>query len=121
MPPAKRATSPTAKAAAAKAGATPKAATSANGRSAPKSAPFRIRIEHPQPAVDGGRYAVKRTPGEPVEATADILRDGHDVLRAAVLYRKAGQRKWQEVPMVHLDANVKGDRWGATFSVDEIG
>ena len=121
MPPAKRATSSAAKAAAAKAGAAPKATTSANGRSAPKAAPDRIRIEHPQPAVDGGRFAVKRTPGEPIVATADILRDGHDVLRAAVLYRKAGQRKWQEVPMEHLDAHVKGDRWGATFAVDEMG
>jgi starch synthase (maltosyl-transferring) len=104
----------------AKAPRTPKT-TSANGRSAPAKAPSRIRIEHPSPAVDGGRYAVKRTPGEPIEATADILRDGHDVLRAAVLYRKVGARKWLEAPMRHLDAQVKGDRWGATFAVGEMG
>jgi len=98
-----------------------KATTSADGRSAPKSAPDRFRIEHPAPAVDGGRFPVKRTPGEPIEASVDILRDGHDVLRAAVLFRRRGQRRWQEVPMRHLDPHVKGDRWGATFAVDEIG
>jgi starch synthase (maltosyl-transferring) len=120
MPPAKRTSTKAAAAkATAKAGAVPTA--SSNGRAAPRTAPPRIRIEAPWPAIDGGRFAVKRTPGEPVEATADIIRDGHDVLGAAVLYRKKGARKWNEAPMVHLDAHVKGDRWGATFTVDEIG
>ena len=47
----------------------------------------RILIEDVYPAVDGGRYPVKRVAGEPVEVWADIFRDGHAVLAADLLWR----------------------------------
>jgi starch synthase (maltosyl-transferring) len=67
--------------------------------------------------VDCGRYASKRTLGDRVEVTADIFKDGHDILRAVVRYRRAGTRKWLERPL-HLLGN---DRWAGEFEVDELG
>jgi starch synthase (maltosyl-transferring) len=44
----------------------------------------RVIVERLEPEIDGGRFPIKRTVGEPVEVTATIFADGHDVL-AAVL------------------------------------
>ncbi len=46
--------------------------------------PARIVIQLPLPAVDGGAYPVKRCVGDIVEVSADIFRDGHELLRAVV-------------------------------------
>ena len=54
-----------------------------------KQPPPRILIQFPPPAVDGGRYPVKRCVGDRVDVSADIFRDGHDLLRAVVRYRPA--------------------------------
>ena len=40
----------------------------------------RVIVERLQPEVDGGRFPVKRTVGEPLSITVDILADGHDLL-----------------------------------------
>src|SRR5688500_7873033 len=71
----------------------------------------RVIIERVEPEIDGGRFPIKRTVGEPVVVEADIFADGHDVL-AAVL--KVGN---QEYPMRPL-AN---DRWRGEFTINEIG
>ncbi len=84
--------------------------------------PSRLRIEAPEPTVDGGRFAVKRCVGDRVDVSADVLRDGHDVLRAVVRARPARPGEpWREHPMVHVDAHVRGDRWAGSFEVDEPG
>src|SRR4029077_293479 len=72
------------------------------GRSAP-----RIYIETVYPSVDGGRFAIKRIVGEPVDVWADIFRDGHALLAADLIWRKEGAQQWQRVAM-RLDSN---DRW----------
>ncbi len=59
----------------------------------------RFRIEDIFPCVDGGRYAVKRIAGEMVEIWADIFREGHDILGAAVLWRDQDADDWQREPM----------------------
>ncbi len=74
-------------------------------------------IEAVEPAVDGGRFAVKRIAGEPIEVTADIFRDGHDVIAAALLWRRDGDKEWQSVPMRFPD----NDRWRASFTPTELG
>src|SRR3954452_8636404 len=83
--------------------------------------PPRIRIEHPGPAVDGGRFPPKRCTGDEVTATARIFRDGHDLIRAAVLYRAPGEPEWREAPMAWIDPEVDGDTWAGAFAVDEPG
>ncbi len=67
----------------------------------------RIVIERAYPELDGGRYPIKRVVGDQLEIWADIFRDGHDVLGAAILYQPEGASRWQSAPM-HLFDN---DRW----------
>ncbi len=95
----------------------------------------RIVIENVTPRVDCGRYAAKASVGEKVEVTADIWKDGHELLRAAVLWRKlspeeltfgtmpaAPDRKrpdWRESAL--LTDPAFNDRWHATISPQEAG
>ena len=83
--------------------------------------PPRIQIGSPAPMIDCGRYPSKRTVGDAVAVSADIFADGHDVLRAVVRAQAAGSRKWVESPMERIDAQIAGDRWAGTFTVDRLG
>jgi starch synthase (maltosyl-transferring) len=67
----------------------------------------RILIEAVYPELDGGRFPVKRVAGDRLAVWADILRDGHDVLAAALLLRREGEAVWQATPMRLFD----NDRW----------
>ena len=89
--------------------------------SGPVTAPDRIVIQHPQPALDGGRYAVKRCVGDNVAVSVDIFRDGHDKLAAVVRYRRLASETWREAPLVPIDAHHDGVRWAGEFSVDAVG
>lgn len=71
----------------------------------------RFLVEEIYPSVDGGRFPVKRIAGEAVDVWADILREGHDVLGAALLWRKETSERWQRAPM-QLYSN---DRWHGQF------
>jgi len=72
----------------------------------------RFRIEDIFPRVDGGRYPVKRIAGESVDVWADIFRDGHDVIAAAVLWRAESDSDWRREPMTHHS----NDRWQGVFT-----
>ena len=72
----------------------------------------RFLVEDIYPRVDGGRYPVKRIAGEPVDVWADVLREGHDVLAAELLWRKETDEQWQREPMA-LHSN---DRWHGAFT-----
>ena len=94
------------------------------GRCPPRSAteaPARTLINHPAPTVDGGRYAPKRCVGDTVKVTADIFRDGHEIMRAVVRYKAPGGRRWLETPMQAVDAHVNGVRWEGEFTVETPG
>lgn len=77
----------------------------------------RVIIENVQPLVDGGLYPAKRTVGETVTVSASIFGDGHDHLRASVLYKKKGSNRWNTVEM----RPTFNDDWAATFKVEETG
>jgi starch synthase (maltosyl-transferring) len=49
----------------------------------------RAVIDKVRPAVDGGRFPIKRCTGEAVVVEADVFADGHDQLRCRLLHRKA--------------------------------
>jgi starch synthase (maltosyl-transferring) len=83
--------------------------------------PARIRIQLPQPAIECGRWPIKRTVGDTVTVSADVFRDGHEVLRAVVRSRPAGSREWKESPMRPVDAHHQGVRWSGEFTVDSLG
>jgi starch synthase (maltosyl-transferring) len=90
-------------------------------RPAAKELPPRIVIQYPEPAVDGGKYPAKRCVGDVVTVTADVFRDGHDILRAVVKYRGPGDKDFSEAELTELDANIRGVRWGGRFPVDRTG
>jgi starch synthase (maltosyl-transferring) len=76
----------------------------------------RVVIENIAPQVDGGRFPIKRVIGEPVSVEADIFVDGHQLLGAAVLYRKASEQEWAAVGM----ESIGNDRWRGTFRVLDL-
>jgi starch synthase (maltosyl-transferring) len=60
---------------------------------------------------------VKRTVGDRVDVTACIFRDGHELLGAAVRYKRTGATRWLEVPLEPLG----NDEWVGSFEVDRAG
>ncbi len=79
--------------------------------------PSRVLIENVQPVIDAGLYPVKRTLDERVDVTAHIFSDGHDHLRAEVLYKFGKKGDWKIVEM----APTVNDEWLASFYVPEKG
>lgn len=77
----------------------------------------RVIIENVQPRVDGGLYPAKRSVGERVDVTAAIYGDGHDHIRAEVLYKKEGAKVWS---VIELQQSFNDD-WQASFYVTEKG
>jgi starch synthase (maltosyl-transferring) len=90
----------------------------------------RVIVLAVRPEVDGGRYPVKRVVGEPLVIEADLVGDGHDVLRAVVLDRRppgppgpqgaGGQgdgEPWRETELVHAGNDV----WRATIELGALG
>jgi starch synthase (maltosyl-transferring) len=81
-----------------------------NGRS-------RVVIEGVTPQIDGGRFAVKRVLGDRIRVEADVFGDGHDLVRARLLYRHVGEPEWRAEEMTPLG----NDHWTASFAVDKLG
>ncbi len=100
----------------------------------------RIVIEKVTPQIDCGKYPVKAIIDDCIEVAADIWKDGHEKLKAAVLWRKRNEweycnsstpaeppperwpkklKKWNEAFM--FSQFEYNDRWYASFSVEEIG
>jgi starch synthase (maltosyl-transferring) len=72
-----------------------------------------VVIENVAPVVDGGRYPLKREVGDVLEVSADIFKDGHDVLVAFLLHRRLDEQGWRETRMRHVD----NDRWAGAFTL----
>jgi starch synthase (maltosyl-transferring) len=77
--------------------------------------PPRILVEAVYPELDDGRYPIKRVVGDTLAVWADIVRDGHDVLVAAIRYRTRGETTWREAPMRH----VHDDRFAGAVPLTE--
>jgi starch synthase (maltosyl-transferring) len=84
----------------------------------PAASPPRLVIERISPVLDGGRYPIKRTVGDPVEVGVDVLKDGHDMIGARILFRRTKDRGWREAPL-HYREDI--DRWFGRFQVDQQG
>lgn len=74
-----------------------------------------IVIERVQPEIDGGRWPVKREVGDRLEVSADIFKEGHDVVTAVLRYRMAKETSWCEAAMSH----VNNDRWVGHFDLHD--
>lgn len=77
----------------------------------------RIAIEAVSPVVDDGRFALKRTVGQPIDVQADVFMDGHDHIAVSVQWRAADEIGWHEVPMKHMG----NDRYAARFAGQRVG
>lgn len=77
----------------------------------------RVIIQNVYPEFNGGKYYIKRIPNQLVEVTADIFGDGHDAIRASILYKKSGDIKWREIFM----QSEMNDAWQGSFVVEEEG
>ncbi len=77
----------------------------------------RVVIGSVRPQIDGGRFPIKRTPGEPVAVSADVFGDGHDVIRVEMLCRRKEQQIWTIQEMAHQG----NDEWTAQFEVTALG
>ncbi|MBN1360349.1 MAG: alpha-1,4-glucan--maltose-1-phosphate maltosyltransferase [Sedimentisphaerales bacterium] len=77
----------------------------------------RVVIEGVKPQINGGQFAIKRAVGESVVVKANVFGDGHDLVRAEVLYRRRSEDDWTVREMQH----VVNDEWTARFEVDSVG
>jgi starch synthase (maltosyl-transferring) len=73
-----------------------------------------IVIEHVRPAVDDGRYPAKRVVGDVLTVSADIFKEGHDLLAARICYRTHDESTWREAPLRPLD----NDGWSGGFRLE---
>jgi starch synthase (maltosyl-transferring) len=85
--------------------------------STPRKQPPRILIHDVRPVVEGGRYPAKRTLGESVTVECDLVRDGHEQLRAVVRHRPPGARAYTESPMTQTSP----DRWWGELPASALG
>ena len=83
----------------------------------PEEGRRRVVIEAVSPAVDAGRFPVKRVVGERFDVEADVFADGHDALRCMLRHRRRGARAWEESEMALLN----NDRWRGAFDLTELG
>src|SRR5665648_215405 len=85
--------------------------TRPDAKAAPSAAetepsPSRIVIQYPSPTIDGGRFAVKRCVGDSVTVSADVFRDGHEIIRAVVRFRGPGDSRWRDAELKRTDAHL---------------
>jgi starch synthase (maltosyl-transferring) len=70
-----------------------------------------FQIEEIVPSVDCGRFPVKHIVGETIAVSADIYRDGHEIVAAELIWRGESESDWQRAPMTHQG----NDRWVGSF------
>ncbi len=74
-----------------------------------------IIIEHVNPELNSGLYPIKREVGDRLDVTADIFKEGHDLIGAVLRYKKTKDPEWQEIPMHHID----NDQWGGSVELTD--
>ena len=77
----------------------------------------RVVIENVLPQVNCGLFPIKRIVDDLVSVQADVFGDGHDHVRARLLWKQEGASTWQTAEMLPLG----NDRWRGEFRVNKIG
>ena len=83
----------------------------------PNEGRCRVVIENVKPQLNCGLFPIKRIVGDLVAVEADVFGDGHDHVRARLLWKQEGGSSWQSVEMLALG----NDRWRAEFPVTQVG
>ncbi|MGQ0744814.1 MAG: maltotransferase domain-containing protein [Acidimicrobiales bacterium] len=76
-----------------------------------------IIIDDVRPSTPGGLFGAKATVGLPTTVSADIFRDGHDVLAACVRWKPVDSATWNRSTMAH----VGNDRWEGQLVAESVG
>jgi starch synthase (maltosyl-transferring) len=83
----------------------------------PNEGRCRVVIENVKPQLNCGLFPIKRIVGDLVAVEADVFGDGHDHVRARLLWKEEGGSSWQSAEMQALG----NDRWRAEFPVTKVG
>jgi len=79
----------------------------------------RIVIDDIRPATPTRQYPAKVVVGELVTVSADVFRDGHDILAGRLRWRALDKQSWEETPLVVVNPGL--DRWAATLVPSTLG
>jgi len=74
-------------------------------------------IENISPVIEAGLFHAKGIAGKTCVVEADILRDGQDVIRAELKWRKDTELDYKGFPMV----NIGPDQWRGEFPLTKLG
>ena len=74
-------------------------------------------IENVEPEVSCGRFPIKRVVTDTIVVEADVFGDGHDEVRARLLWKQDPEPGWKTVEMQSLG----NDRWRGKFPVTQVG
>jgi len=77
----------------------------------------RVVITSVRPSVDGGRWPIKRTVGEPVEVTAGVIVDSHEALAVELVHRHENE----DAEHVSRMPSVGNDEYVGAFEVTDVG
>ena len=83
----------------------------------PNEGRSRVVIENVEPQINCGRFPIKRIAGDLVSIQADVFGDGHDEVRARLLWKQDEETVWQTTEMRPLG----NDRWQGEFPVTQVG
>lgn len=95
----------------------PKAKLRAAGKPTGAPSPSRVIIDCISPNIDAGRFAAKCSLGKSFTVEATLLCDGHEILKADILYRHESETEWTRRPMDPL----VNDGYAASFTPDRYG
>ncbi len=77
----------------------------------------RVAVEDVHPTVNAGRFAAKRVVGETVQIRAAVYADGHDHVRARIIYRHEHDGEWRYTDM----RSMGNDLWEGEFVPAGVG
>ena len=77
----------------------------------------RVVIENVEPQINCGLFPIKRIVDDLVSVEADVFGDGHDHVRARLLWKQDGDSDWQASEMLSLG----NDHWRGEFPVTQGG
>src|ERR1700730_10046603 len=81
--------------------------------------PSSIAILNVMPQVDCGRFPAKRSVGDELVISADIVRPGHDLLNATLNWRMQKEDvQWLHEPMTY---SFNDDSWSTAIHLAELG
>lgn len=79
----------------------------------------RIVIQNVAPAIDCGRFPIKREVGDALTVSAEIFKEGHGTLQAVLKLRPNPGAAWTEFPMTLVNPGL--DQWTATAPLEALG